>query len=74
LRLCAFARIKKNSFAAADRLQSRGGAKVLPSAGLPAEGRQVDQLIYPRVFSADICVSFFSADSRGKGAQIFNSI
>jgi hypothetical protein len=32
----------------------------------------VDQLIYLRVFSADICVSFFSADSRGKGAQIYS--
>jgi hypothetical protein len=32
----------------------------------------VYQLINLRVFSAVICVSFFPADSRGKGLQIFS--
>ncbi len=41
--LCAFARIKKNSFAAADRLQRRQDAKVLPSVGRPACRKKIYQ-------------------------------
>jgi len=46
----------------------------MPFVGMPACRWKIDQLIYLRVFSADICVSFFSADSRGKGLQIFKLI
>jgi hypothetical protein len=42
--------------------------------GKQACGWQGDLLIYLRAFFADICVSFFPADSRGKGPQIFNLI
>jgi hypothetical protein len=42
------------------KINSRKDAKVLPSVGRPACRKKVYQLINLRVFSAVICVSFFS--------------